>query len=270
MKIITLFLARARSKIAFVVLCAGHGGRAALYAFLSLMLGAEKCVVCGSPVFARPLCPACLKTRVLPFAKRDCRCAKCGRELISETELCMKCRGAAAPSEISFCFAVYPYMLWMKELLFLWKSRGVRIFSPLFARILSRVLAEEFSRQSKTIVPVPPRPGKIRKKGWDQIDELCAWLELAHNVPVMRLLRRKTVVEQKKLDKATRKENAKTAYCFDERAQKKIVQGTLQLPQTVILLDDVRTTGTTLETCAALLKERGVQDVQALVLFYVG
>jgi ComF family protein len=252
------------------VLYAGHGTRCALYAVLSLALGAEECVVCGAPVFTRPLCRACRQEHILPFSKREQRCKKCGKELISETELCMKCRNAVELSEISFCFAVYPYMLWMKELLFVWKSRGIRLFSPMFAQILSRVLAEEFSRQNKTVVPVPPRPGKIRKKGWDQIDELCAWLKLAHNVPVMRLLRRTTIVEQKKLDKATRKENAKTAYCFDERAQKKIARGKLELPQTVILLDDVRTTGTTLETCAALLKARGVQDVQALVLFYVG
>ena len=263
------FVAWAQKKIARVVLYAEHGGRLALYTFLSLLLGADECVVCGSPVFARPLCRTCLKTRVMPFARREQRCKKCGKELISETDLCMRCRSAAAPSEISFCFAVYPYMLWMKDLLFTWKTRGIRLFSPLFARILSRVLAEEFSRVSQVVVPVPPRPGKIRKKGWDQIEELCAWLELAHNVPVMRLLRRTTVVEQKKLDKITRKENAKTAYCFDERARKKIEAGKLKLPHTVILLDDVRTTGTTLETCAALLKEQGVQDVQALVLFYV-
>ena len=269
MKTLIACLARTQKKIALALLCAGHGGRAVLYVLLSFALGADECIVCGSPVFARPLCRACLKTRVMPVAKREHRCKKCGKELISEAELCMKCRGAAAPSDISFCFAVYPYMLWMKDLLFTWKTRGIRLFSPLFARILARVLAEEFSRENKTIVPVPPRPGKIRKKGWDQIDELCAWLELAHNVPVLRILQRKTIVEQKKLDKATRKENAKTAYCFDERAQKKIAQGKLQLPRTVILLDDVRTTGTTLETCAALLKERGVQDVQALVLFYV-
>jgi ComF family protein len=255
--------------IARAVLYAEHGARLALYAVLSLALGAEQCIVCGKPVFARPLCRSCLNKRILTYAPRGSRCKKCGKELISEIDVCMKCRTEDAPLEISFCFPIFPYLLWMKGLLFAWKSRGVRIFSPLFAQIVLRVLNNEFDRQDQVIVPVPPRPGKIRKKGWDQIEELSAWLELAHNVPVMRLLKRRSIVEQKKLDKTMRGENAKAAYCFDERAKKKIEKGKLKLPQTVILLDDVRTTGTTLETCAALLKKQGVKNVQALVLFYV-
>jgi ComF family protein len=256
-----------------VCLRISHFLRSALYLLLSLGLGADECAVCGKPARAMPICRPCLKKYLFSFEGRANRCEKCGRRLVSETGLCMRCRkksrDSPGESRVGFCFPVFPYMLWMKELAFAWKTRGVRLLSPVFAKILADVFAAQMDIGDAVVVPVPPRPGKLRKKGWDQVEELCRWLESAHNVPVVRLLRRRSSVEQKKLDRQEREQNALKAYFFDESARKKIDSGKIALPQRVVLLDDVRTTGATLETCAAVLKDAGVKEVRAAVLFGV-
>jgi predicted amidophosphoribosyltransferase len=251
-----------------------HCLRSALYLFLSLALGADECAVCGKPARALPVCRSCLKTLLSAHKEREDRCEKCGRRLISETGLCMKCRDKSDDEppggpHVSFCFPVFPYMLWMKELASAWKTRGVRLLSPVFAGILADVFDTRMAIGEAVVVPVPPRPGKLRKKGWDQVEELCRWLEIAHNVPVLRLLRRRSAVEQKKLDRQEREKNAREAYFFDGDARKKIDSGKIALPEKVVLLDDVRTTGATLEICAAALKDAGVKEVRAAVLFGV-
>jgi ComF family protein len=238
------------------------------------VLGADECAVCGKPALKMPLCPACLKKHVLTHEGIETRCKKCGKPLISETGVCMKCRfleSTNTPQDtlIEFCFPVFTYRLWMKELLFNWKTRGIRLFSPVFARVIAQALKDELHADDAVIVPIPPRPGKIKNKGWDQVEDLCAWLELTHNVRVFRVLKRRSKSEQKKLDKQERQVNARKAYCLDERAHKKIAEGKILLPRKVILLDDVRTTGATLETCAAALKAEGVEAVKAIVLFGV-
>jgi ComF family protein len=236
------------------------------------MLGADECVVCGKPALRMQLCRSCLRERVLKHPALAKRCAACGKPLISETGLCMKCRTIPANTLVSFCYPVFPYRMWMKDVLFTWKTQGVRLFSPLFARIICNVLSDGLflaRGESTAIVPVPPRPGKLRKKGWDQVEDLALWLELWHRIPVMRLLKRRQTVEQKKLDKKKREENAQKAYYLDDKIKKKIESGTLVLPKRVILLDDVRTTGTTLETCARVLQSAGVEETQAVVLFSV-
>jgi ComF family protein len=238
------------------------------------VLGADECAVCGKPALKMPLCPACLKKHILTHEGLETRCKKCGKPLISETAVCMKCRlpvsnSSAQDTLIEFCFPVFTYRLWMKELLFNWKTRGIRLFSPVFARVIAQALCDDMNEKEAVIVPVPPRPGKIKNKGWDQVEDLCAWLELTHNVQILRVLKRRSKAEQKKLDKQERQVNARKAYFLDERARKKIAEGKIILPKKVILLDDVRTTGATLETCAASLKAQGVEEVKAIVLFGV-
>jgi ComF family protein len=254
------------------VLVLAHVFRAVLHTLLSLALGADECVVCGKPALRMQLCGDCLRERVLKHPALAQRCTACGKPLISETGLCMKCRTAPANTLVSCCYPVFPYRMWMKDVLSTWKMQGVRIFSPLFARIIFGVLSDELfptRGEMPVIVPVPPRPGKFRKKGWDQVEDLAAWLELRHRVPVLRILKRRPTVEQKKLDKKERGENAQKAYYLDDKIRKKIDAGKMVLPKRIMLLDDVRTTGTTLETCAHILQSAGVEDVQAVVLFSV-
>lgn len=237
-----------------------------LYVFIS---GGEKCAVCGAIVFLRPVCPSCLKqhfdvSRILE--KKRCEC--CGKELVCMHGKCMKCREEPVLKSTDFVLPLFSYRLWNRELMFRWKMQEERSFSPLFAKLLCQILRKT---QNKVIVPVPPRKGKIRKNGWDQIEELCVFLEKRYGFRVLRILERNTSGQQKKLSRSQRLESIKSAYslCQAPVFERALKPFSGHLPQEVCLIDDVCTTGSTIESCAEILKSAGAEKVHAVTLFTV-
>ena len=152
--------------------------------------------------------------------------------------------------------------------MFRWKMQEERSFSPLFAKLLCDLLRKT---GDKVIVPVPPRKGKIRKNGWDQIEELCTFLEKRYGFRVLRILERNTSSQQKKLSRTQRLESIKSAYsmCPAQVLERTLKPLNGRLPDSVCLIDDVCTTGSTLESCAEILKKEGIKTVNAVTLFTV-
>jgi predicted amidophosphoribosyltransferase len=130
-------------------------------------------------------------------------------------------------------------------------------------------------------VPVPPRPGKIKKTGWDQVDFLCRCLKKlpsfgegkgeeqgfspSASVPAERgpsfrvypCLKRLPSQSQKELNREARLRNLTGR-----------IYPTAPVPSRALLLDDLVTTGSTLEACAAALKAAGAEEIMGLTLFY--
>ena len=150
-----------------------------------------------------------------------------------------------------------------------------RSLSPFFASLVENKICQAESivgENSLQIVPVPPRPGKIRKNGWDQIDEICFYLKNGFGRKILPVLVRKSVIQQKKLGRIQRLESIGSSY---EPAPGKKIRRILKhlpdgkLPDSVVLLDDVMTTGATLEDCSSVLKKMGVAHVYCVTLFTV-
>ena len=109
------------------------------------------------------------------------------------------------------------------------------------------------------IVPVPLHPIKKRMRGFNQTELLADALSRETNLPVRKLLKKiKHTKEQKSLSKYQRMRNVADAFEVDEEA----LNG--KIPETVLLLDDVNTTGSTLTACAKALRARGVKRVTFL------
>jgi ComF family protein len=204
-------------------------------------------------------------------------CSICGKPLISEKDICLSCRRAGADEgtdESRDCerncarscdrncahscdriAVVYPYSGQYRKLLGAYKFGK----NPALGHFLEEKIRDAINRlTSRTAVlcPVPPRPGKIRKTGWDQVEYLAKLLERDH-LPVRRCLKRLPSRSQKTLDREHRLTNLKGRFI----AVKKI-------PEEVILFDDVITTGATLEACAAALRAAGAEKVCGIALFY--
>ena len=112
------------------------------------------------------------------------------------------------------------------------------------------------------IVPVPPRPNKIAEKGWDQIEDLVWILEKKYKLKICRLLERTTKIQQKKLGKEDRLSESKHSYVAKTVKNRKI-------PKEIVLLDDVITTGSTINSCKEVLLSLGVEKIHCVSLFIV-
>lgn len=238
-------------------------------AFYSFLNGGEKCIVCGQFAFVLPLCKNCSR-KYFDVSKvlSQKRCQKCGKQLISSHNICMECREETILVHVDKMLPLFPYLMWNKEVLFLWKISGIRSLSSFFAKKVSEVLKQ---MQVQYVVPVPPRPGKIKKNGWDQVDELCSFLEYRYGFSILKVLERRSTQQQKKLNRKNRLEKIDSAYVVKEKKEleKSLKPFNGVLPEKVCLIDDVCTTGATIEKCAALLKEMGGKEVSAITLFVV-
>jgi competence protein ComFC len=230
------------------------GARLCLSACLDALLP-RSCILCGralppapdSPPW--PVCAHCV-SRLRPWAGE--RCPSCGLPLISETGRCMRCRGVERAFESAY--PLFSYEGPVRELVSAYKKGRRRSLSHLFAFLLAETIEERWP--GRTVVPVPPRPGKLRAQGWDQVEEIARILE-ARGINVERPLERGASVEQKRLGRGARGANARKAYSLKAGALS---------PELPILLDDVVTTCATLEACARALKEGGAAAVEAVVL----
>lgn len=233
----------------------------------SLLNSGNECLICGKKTYLIPICKECQNLNFkIDLTKSRCEC--CGKILISTKRTCLECRKKTVFENVDKIYPLFSYRLWNKEILFVWKINSVRALSYFFAKKVSEMLKKtgiEF------IVPVPPRKRKIQKMGWDQIDELCTMLEMLFGFNVMRILERTSEVQQKKLDREERLSTIKSAYkILDEnKIQKTLKKNGGGFPDEVCIIDDVCTTGSTLECCARILKEYGFKSVKAVCLFTV-
>ena len=230
--------------------------------------GQEQCCVCGKDSCAVPICKTCIEKKLFSFnSPGEKRCSICGKVLVSEDGKCMDCRESPVLQHTDFVFPLYPYRLWNKMLLFEWKIQNKRALSLILAKAVYKALCFLFPSNLPPVVPVPPRPGKIRARGWDQIDDLCIYLSKMYGVKILKLLERTTSKQQKKLDREERLKTKGKSYILRQDFSSWSIKH--QIPEEAVLLDDVLTTGITVENCAVLLKEAGVIKVNALTLFIV-
>lgn len=227
--------------------------------FYCWLNGGINCVVCGRRTLYHLICKNCdSKYFSVKKSLSISRCNICGKELISTFGICSDCKENIVLKSVDKAIPLYSYRLWNKELLFRWKISGERLLSSYYAKKVSEVLK---TFNINYVVPVPPRKGKIKKNGWDQIDELCQFLKYKYGYKVLKLLERNSTVQQKKLNRVERLETIKSAYSLVDYKD--------VLPESVCLIDDVCTTGSTIECCAALLKSAGIKKVFVITLYIV-
>jgi ComF family protein len=111
--------------------------------------------------------------------------------------------------------------------------------------------------KSFVIIPVPMHIKKKRRRGFNQSEKIAKLIADSTGIPLSTtLIKTKETKQQMELNKKERIENIKN--CFAVKDKKEIED------KTILLLDDVYTTGTTMDECAKILKENGVKEVWGL------
>lgn len=114
--------------------------------------------------------------------------------------------------------------------------------------------------QNAVLVPVPLEKSKLKSRGYNQAEELAKELSKIIGIPVAchALIKTKKTASQKDLSAKERAENVKNAF-FVKNSQE--LKG-----KKIFLVDDVYTTGSTMEECAAALKAAGAKSAWGLVI----
>jgi ComF family protein len=201
-----------------------------------------------------PVCSACWKS-ILPMTPP--LCDRCGdplatwRALSECAALCPRCR--RSPRAIDRARAIGEYDGALRAIVHALKYEGRRSLArPLGA--LMRERGRDLLKDAVCAVPVPLHRSRRRARGFNQAADLARHLGL----PVSAALRRiRATATQADLPAARRHGNVRGAFRPTRSARR--LAGAI-----VVLVDDVSTTGATLDACARALKEAGVAEVRAI------
>jgi ComF family protein len=225
-------------------------------AVVSVVL-APACAACGEGLerpTRGPVCDLCwLSIRPLTPPL----CDRCGdplptwREASRPLALCPRCRRARRAVDRGRAIGAYDGVL--RAIIHALKYEGRRSLArPLGA--LMRRRGGELLEGAACAIPVPLHRSRRRRRGFNQAADLARQVGL----PVVAALRRVRATEsQIGLPAARRHRNVRDAFAATRH-------GAALAGSIVVLIDDVSTTGATLEACARVLKENGVREVRAL------
>lgn len=184
-------------------------------------------------------------------------CLKCGSPVKPEEEYCRECAGRRRSFDEGR--GVFLYDQKMKKSLIRYKYYGCREYADYYALSMYRYGRRNILRwKPDVIIPVPLHRRKLRMRGFNQAGVLAERLGMLLDIPVSESALRKIrgTRSQKKLDAAERRKNLRQAFQAERRLD----------GLTVLLVDDVYTTGNTVESAAACLKEAGAEKVCFLTL----
>jgi predicted amidophosphoribosyltransferase len=216
------------------------------WAELLAILAPPACIACRAPLARADalLCGACL--RALPWL-RGWRCPRCA--------LPRHGRGGCAAAAAGFdrAWAAMAYDGSARALMQALKLRAALPAAGVMAAQIAATLPVELARGA-TVVAVPPQPSRRRARGFDPAGALARSLAPRLALPLVPALVRR--------DRAGRQARAGR---IARRAEGRIVvEAARAIGAPVLLVDDVHTTGATLDACARVLREAGAPSVVAV------
>jgi ComF family protein len=230
--------------------------RTALDAIASIVL-APSCAVCDTLLdhpIGGPVCEGCWQS-ILPLTPPLCH--RCGDPLPSwrihsaVQRVCPRCRRTRRAVDRAAAIGSYDGTL--RGIVHAFKYEGRRsLAAPLAALMRERCGA--LIDGADCVVPVPLHPSKRRRRGFNQAADLANRLPLPR---VDALARTRATSTQTDLPAAQRHRNVSGAFAATRRAA--VMRGAV-----VLLVDDVSTTGATLNACATVLKAAGALEVRAI------
>ncbi len=224
---------------------------------LSVILWPDTCPFCGK-ASAGGICVSCRKKSDAQLV-REPRCMRCGKPIrYAEREYCHDCIRVNHMYDRGISLWIHKEPV--DASIYRFKYHNQRFYAGIYADEIVKYHGKLIRKwRPDVIVPVPLSARRRRKRGYNQAGLLARELGDCLGVPVYTDLvqRVRDTSPQKLLDNRKRKRNLEKAFSAVQ------IQ---KMPQCVLVVDDIYTTGSTIDAVAGVLKAAGVQKVYFLTI----
>ena len=206
-----------------------------------------RCTICGAA--GALICSVCQAD--LPVLKSTCR--RCGASLAKTNNQthCGEC--ISAPPHYHLTLSPFAYRPPINQLIAALKYQRRLSLVPLLANSLARHV-ELYASSVDALLPVPLHASKLRQRGFNQALELARPLARGFGLPLMlhTVERQRATPSQLSLHADERQRNVRNAFRVRQPCHYK----------RIAIVDDVMTTGSTVNEIARLLVQVGVEEIQ--------
>lgn len=217
-----------------------------------------------------PRCPVCGELRIPweSFTCTDCAgklhkikeplCMRCGREMFDgQAEYCSNCKDRQM--YLNRNYAVWQYDKQMKQSIAGFKYNGRTEYTDFYVYHMANSFGKQLLYHGVTaLVPVPVSGKKRRFRGFNQAELLAEGLAKELGMESVCLIKRvQNTTPQSKLSKRERKKNLLSSMEWDDA----VAASLSVLPKCVAIVDDIYTTGATMEACGKVLSEHGISGI---------
>ncbi len=210
------------------------------------IIAPHNCIVCGAEDGL--LCAWCLPEA---FPGLPSRCYRCYRTT-SDSATCEHCRRRTA---VKHAWIVTDYRGTAKQLVHDYKFGRARAAAPILGSVLADALP--YISAHTLIVPVPTASIHIRQRGYDHALLMARYLAIRRNLRLSPIVSRLTQSRQVGSGRQQRHDQLRDAFIVTKPS---LVNGA-----EILIVDDVLTTGATIEAVARILKQAGAKSIDAAI-----
>jgi competence protein ComFC len=203
----------------------------------------QRCVVCGRG--GTQLCPGCLAG--LPRIEAPL-CERCGLPTAWPVRRCRECAGRRLAFESARAAVRYDDAV--RSFVAAWKERELRRLAAAAASVVLEVVAPP---RGEAVTFVPPDPDRGLKRGHHPPGRLAEALAREWQLPLVASVRRRAAKRQRGLSRAERRRNVAGVFAARGEASRSLV-----------LVDDVFTSGATANAAASALRKAGAHRVEVV------
>lgn len=221
----------------------------------------RRCPICGDIAVPRGEL-ACIECKATLKYITEPRCKKCSKPIENdEKEYCLDCE--TKKPHFTGGFALWVYDSVMRKSLADYKFHGRQEYCTFYAEEFIKCYGQSLKKLAPDVlVPIPIHKQKQLERGYNQADILAKELGGKLNITVLSnlLQRDKNTLPQNKLNDIERLRNLEKAFSI---AKKEMAAYPKPIKR-VMLVDDIYTTGSTMEACTNILLKNGVEEVYFL------
>jgi competence protein ComFC len=196
---------------------------------------------------------------LLPPASKHGKCGKCQNKKLAGLYSALPYKEKALTKKLIYQFKYKPYL----------KDLAKTLASILIEHLVISEKNTDEIWKNAVLIPVPLDKKKLKTRGYNQSEELAKELSKVLQIPVVLnvLIKTKSTAPQMELSKEKREKNLQGAFAINpvRNSSHSVISNGVNNKK-VFLVDDVYTTGSTMEECARVLRDAGAKSVWGIAI----